>query len=230
MRKRRPWLVGIGGYLNLIALATFYVVELGGHGILSALFVMPLTGRWLFEYWFWILALGLVLTWLGNGSLPLGRWNQLVDGLQASSLEFYRSVKSELQARETPDVRFHVVQLRQGGVLTARRKHLRLSHRHFYFDLCAAPFGKDFGISWRCYRFGRFMETALLALPVLGWLLYWLIYRYTPYAEDQGLYFQTAAHRSLSVALQGLTEEQGLRALSEAEMEPILADMARRWG
>lgn len=73
----------------------------------------------------------------------------LVDGLQISSDEFYRSIEEELSAREVPGLDVTRIDFREGGALSARRDYLRLRRERFTFDVCSAPFGTSWFFSYR---------------------------------------------------------------------------------
>lgn len=101
----------------------------------------------------------------------ISRWHHSVEALSTSTLDFFSSVEDALKVKETP-VQIERIQLGEGGVLSAKRTYLRVSHERFVFDIGAAPFGKDFFFSWwlgrRIPDFGDMMGClALIALPVL---------------------------------------------------------------
>jgi hypothetical protein len=64
-----------------------------------------------------------------------------------------------LVAKEAP-VRPQRVDWSEGGLLSAKREYLRATYGRYSFDICAAPFGKDFFFSWWLTR--RRPESALL--------------------------------------------------------------------
>ena len=105
----------------------------------------------------------------------VAHWHHSVENFSTSSLEFYAAVKAELETAKAP-VRFEEIEWNEGGLLSAKRRYLRIEFNRFVFDLCAAPFGTSYFFSWWLAR--RVPDLAavygcagLLALPVALTLL-----------------------------------------------------------
>jgi hypothetical protein len=79
----------------------------------------------------------------------LSHWYILIEKLQASPLEFYQRVEQVIQERQVPHLERGHVEWHEGGVLSAKRDYLRLARHRLVFDICAAPFGTGFFVSWR---------------------------------------------------------------------------------
>lgn len=100
---------------------------------------------------------------------PISHWHHRVEAFNTSALEFYASIKAELDSMQVP-VTFSEVEWSEGGVLSAKRKYLRIEFNRFVFDICAAPFGTSFFFSWWLGKrsgnplLGCF---AILAVPVV---------------------------------------------------------------
>lgn len=78
----------------------------------------------------------------------ISHWYTLIEGLQTSALEFYKSVEDALRRRDVPDCESARVDWREGGMLSAKREYLRISRGRLAFDVCAAPFGRGYFFSW----------------------------------------------------------------------------------
>lgn len=78
----------------------------------------------------------------------ISHWHQLIGGLQASSLTFYESVEAAVVARAIPETKRIRVEHKEAGMASAKREYLRLHRGKHAFDICAAPFGNGFFISW----------------------------------------------------------------------------------
>lgn len=75
-------------------------------------------------------------------------WSTLVEGIQASPMDFYRSVEEAIDRRQIPDTSRSRVQWHEGSALSAKREYLRVNRGALNFDIGAAPFGSGFFFSW----------------------------------------------------------------------------------
>lgn len=85
---------------------------------------------------------------LASQSNVVSHWHHPVENFQTSTMEFYAAVETALQPHEIPGLSTSRVDWKEGGVISARREYLRVKRGKLAFDLCAAPFGKDFFFSW----------------------------------------------------------------------------------
>lgn len=98
----------------------------------------------------------------------LSHWYNLIENFQASPMEFYASVETAIQKREVPDCEISRVDWREGGVLSARREYLRVSRGRHNFDVCAAPFGTGFFVSWWLSSTQSSLGPLALLLLIVG--------------------------------------------------------------
>jgi len=68
--------------------------------------------------------------------------------LQLSSADFYKTLESMVKQFQYPDVTCKIEELREGGLLSAKRKYFTISWEYHKYLVCASPFGKSFFISW----------------------------------------------------------------------------------
>jgi hypothetical protein len=78
----------------------------------------------------------------------LSQWSQLIENFQASSQDFYVAFERAAAARAMPESLATRVEHKEGGIASANREYLRLQRGKYAFDLCAAPFGTGFFVSW----------------------------------------------------------------------------------
>jgi len=218
----------------------------------------------------------------------ISHWGHLFENFQTPSLAFYESVEAAVQARAVPETQPSRIEHKEGGLASAKREYLRLHRGKHAFDICAAPFGNGFLVSWwftepplrfgilytLAFLFGLLIVMniafgigaafgaaiqgvflgaffggcfAFLGVPVLLWLLGYamrlgriegestvlampLIGRVyekvfappTFYALDTALMFQEAVHNAVMQVIDCVTENKGIRALTEAERKPIM--------
>lgn len=93
----------------------------------------------------------------------ISHWYALMEGFQASAKDFYSAVEAAITKRLVPNCELSRVDWREGGVFSAEREYLRVSRGRLIFDICAAPFGDGFFISWWLAR----TESSLGALALL---------------------------------------------------------------
>ena len=78
----------------------------------------------------------------------ISHWYKLIDGLQASPKEFYASVEAEIRKCQVPVGMISRVDSKEGGIFSALREYLRVERGRHIFDICAAPYGNGFFVSW----------------------------------------------------------------------------------
>src|SRR3989344_80720 len=81
-------------------------------------------------------------------TLVMSHWSNLIENLQASPLEFYGLVECAIRNRNIPEASTSRVDWQEGGLLSAKREYLRVSRGKNIFDVCGAPFGNGFFVSW----------------------------------------------------------------------------------
>jgi hypothetical protein len=160
-------------------------------------------------------------------SVIFSHWYTLIENLQCSSISFYQSVESTIENRKVPQSNLSRVTWPEGGVFSARREYLRVKRKDLILDICAAPFGTGFFISWwlgpKPGLLGFFYS-----IPVFGVIFGYLTRPFTYYRIDTALMFQEAVNDSVQEVIEGLTKAQGLRSLSENERKPILRNFFQR--
>lgn len=115
-------------------------------------------------------------------SNPIAQWRKpteivghsafLIENFQFSSQEFYTRVEAALQQRQVPQLQTARVDWREGGVMSAGREYLRTNYERLTFDICAAPFGTGFFISfWIGERPPKLGPPAIIALCLMAFCL-----------------------------------------------------------
>lgn len=99
----------------------------------------------------------------------LSHWYAVAEGVRFSSEDFYGAVEDELASHQMPRMAKSRVEFHQGGAASDKRVYLRMARERYAFDLCAAPFGKDYFFSLRLVEKPRSWGR-LLALLMLLWI------------------------------------------------------------
>ncbi len=149
--------------------------------------------------------------------LVFSHWYHLTENLQESALTFYGAVEEAVKRRQLTDVKISRVDYREGGILSAKREYLRLQRKNLIFDICSAPFGTGFFVSWWLGEPVGFLRSLPFFRPVL-----------TYYRLDTALMFQESVSSAVMEVLDGITKAKGLRELSEAERKPLLRELFKR--
>jgi hypothetical protein len=108
----------------------------------------------------------------------ISHWHHLFEGFQVSSMAFYAALEQALEPRNIPDAGCERITYQEAGRFSAQREYLRVTRARLVFDVCAAPFGNGFFVSWWLteVRASAVVPTilALLAMGVSGpFLLRW---------------------------------------------------------
>jgi len=104
-------------------------------------------------------------------------WCTLIENLTASPAEFYRRLDRVIRDRKIPNLDQGQVAWPEGGLLSAKRIYYRLLRERIVIDICAAPFGTGFFVSWRLGEIWLRLNVAgflilLIALAAGGLALY----------------------------------------------------------
>lgn len=233
MEKYVRWVPLVAGTLVLVGLVGLYVLELRDNSIGpledAKLRQLPESLLALYEAWPLFLGWGIVLNLMFNSSTAIGHWYRVLDQRACSPLKLYEMVETGVAMREVPGRSTSRPLLRQRGVFSSRREHLRIRRDQFHFDLHATQFGRSLGVAWRCYRKTPPVQCVLLSIPVLNWALSALFFRQTTYYEDQGLFFQETVHACVTDAIQDALRKAELSELDGEAIRPIHADILKRW-
>jgi hypothetical protein len=155
----------------------------------------------------------------------LSHWHHLIEGLKESPSEVYAAIEQAVDLRRLPGIRCWRIEHREGGVFSARREYLRVRRDEYIFDICAAPFGTGFFMSW---WLGEVAEAWWAQIPLIGPILRRLFRPYTYYRMDVALMFRESVHAAVMEVLDKITTAKGLRALSELDRKPVMTDLMQR--
>ena len=140
----------------------------------------------------------------------VSHWHYSVENLSTSALDFYKEIERVLQAKQV-DVKTERVNWREGHIFSAKREYLRVTYEKYVFDICAAPFGKDYFWSWWMGTKQRLLES----LPYVGFLFKYVVKPDTYFSEDTRKMFEETVHRVVLDVVSGV--------LSSAKMSPLTA-------
>jgi hypothetical protein len=135
-----------------------------------------------------------------DDSLILSHWYTRLDTFSFSTQEFYERLCTEIARRQMPQIAMRRVALPEGNFLSSHRDYLRVTRGKFTFDLCAAPFGIDFFVSWWLVEQPGCLSGCLTAF--LPWLAIFAR-KATYWEEDTFLMFRDAVHQCVIETVEG---------------------------
>lgn len=140
----------------------------------------------------------------------LSNWSGYIPFFNASSDEFYLLVEKIIRAHDIPNATKQRVDHKEKGFFSSKREYLRIRYDDLVFDICAAPFGKDFYISWWLFEsediFRKFLKGT-----VVGDYLVHRASQVTFYQADNEAVFKGFMHNAIMEAIDSLTETTGQR-------------------
>jgi len=161
-------------------------------------------------------------------SIVLSHWYHLFEGMQESTQNFYSSLEQAINSRNLKDIKTSRIDYKEGGVFSAKREYLRVKRREHLFDICAAPYGNGFFVSWWLGEKIGFLTRILLMIPFVNLFFMRIARPFTYYKIDTALMFQESISSAVHEVIDGITKTKGLRALSELERKPILTNIFTR--
>ncbi len=155
-------------------------------------------------------------------------WNTLIDNFNFHTGEFYNLLEQELQSHGIENIRVERVSLKEGNAFSSRRLYLRVHWKSYHYDICACPFGDGFFFSWWLLYKQSIVQSFISGIPFIGFWLEKKLFPITCYKIDTATMFMTYANASVQKVIRDITEEKGMRALSEVEKKPLLNDIFKR--
>lgn len=156
------------------------------------------------------------------------RWSILIENFSFSSQEFYSLLKEELQAHSIEGIDTKFVSLKEGNAFSSSRIYLRVTWKDYDYDICGAPFGDGFFISWWLLYKIPVWQKVVIKIPFIGGWLGKTLFPVTYYKIDTASMFMTFAQSKVLEVIKTITKDSGFRGLTESERKPILQDILIR--
>jgi hypothetical protein len=157
---------------------------------------------------------------MAKPSYIISHWSTMLEGLEASPLEFFNAVELAIGDKNIPSIKLSRFVWKEGGILSAKREYLLVRRKDHVYDICGAPFGNGFFVSSWLGEQRSGVLAFLFGIPLLGRLLQSLFKPTTYYQHDTALMFQALVHSAVTEVVDSLTKAKGLRALSDDERKP----------
>lgn len=154
---------------------------------------------------------------LSSLSIIHSKWQHHFPSLQFSTQEFYSLIESRIKEENIKGVKTNRVSYSEGGLFSGKREYLRVSRGEFIFDICAAPFGKGFFVSWWHGESAGFLKDLFAKVPVIGQFLVKISSMKTFYQLDTEQMFKEVVKNCVQGALEEITSSKGVKGLTELE-------------
>jgi hypothetical protein len=142
--------------------------------------------------------------------------NHYFDKLQFSSDDFYTLVEKLLTERQMPDTKVMRTNYHEASILSNKREYLRVERKEDVFDICAAPFGTGFFVSYWHGEPKHAMRDMAMKIPYLSTVVD-SAQGTTYFKEDTASMFRACVKDSITEAIEQITTSKGVRGFSEAE-------------
>lgn len=143
-------------------------------------------------------------------------WHHIFNEPPFSAQEFFLQVETLIKEKKIPRVTLSRITYSQGSFWSPRREYLRVGFDIFVFDICAAPYGKRYFVSWWLGETGRPIRDFLANLPVVGKLF--TKRSKTFFEMDTEILFKETVKECVNTSIKHFTEVKGIRQLSEPEL------------
>jgi hypothetical protein len=105
----------------------------------------------------------------------LSNWSFLIENLQASPMSFFQCVEAAIIKRSIPETESSRVDYMEGGIASAKREYLRIKRGKLIFDVCAAPYGNGFFVSWWLSKPRPAISLIAIAGVIIGYFVFALL-------------------------------------------------------
>jgi hypothetical protein len=150
-------------------------------------------------------------------SQVLSHWNHYFPNSTMSSNNVYDEIEMLVKNQSLPEVKTERVKHKEGGMFSASREYFRVKRGDIVFDVCAAPFGKNFFISWWLYQSEGIMKSMMKNTSVGNYLEKVAASR-TFFEADEEAIFRSCIHSCVLEAIDNFTGSTGKR-LTELEKQ-----------
>lgn len=156
------------------------------------------------------------------------RWYTLINNFEYSPKEFYKHLQVELESHGITKIKIKEEYIKEGGIMSHSRIYLRVTWKDYQYDICAAKFGKGYFISWWLFYKDSIWKILVSKIPFVGRWIALKLYPITYYRTDTASMFMLYVHASLIKTIDDITNNSGIRTLTEEQRKPILNDVFLR--
>lgn len=145
----------------------------------------------------------------------LSHWHHHFDTAPFSSQEFYQGLATSISTKCMTHVTVSMTNYSQGGLLSPRRDYLQIRYKDYVFNICAAPFAKEYFVSWWLCELKDVSGDFFRRIPIIG--LLFTKRRKTFFEIDTEIMFKETISSCIKETIEQLTEAKGLRKIADTE-------------
>lgn len=112
---------------------------------------------------------------MGGSRIVISHWHHLIENFHTPPLEFYQRIGQAMDQRQVPETEMSTVNWAESGMFSAKRTYLRFRRGRNVFDICGAPFGTGFFVSWWLAAVRPSPELPSILFFVLSALLLYVV-------------------------------------------------------
>jgi hypothetical protein len=146
----------------------------------------------------------------------ISHWSHFFQDFSLSSDLFYAELEKIVKSNDMPHTTVERTKHKEGGMFSSSREYLRIKHFDLVFDVCAAPFGKNFFISWWLYETESGMRSLFKSTKVGDFLRQRAANR-TFFQADEEAMFRSCVHECILETVAKVGESKGFRQLTDTE-------------
>ena len=158
----------------------------------------------------------------------LNHWNILIHNLGYSSQEFYKKLNTELDSQKISGLKFKTSEKKTSSILSHKRLYATITYDGYVYDVCAAPFGESFFVSYWMQGTLNPMENFVSRIPFLGKRLVKLFFPVTFYRIDTSNMFHSLMHETIIELVNTISQENELETLTDQQTTPKMKNLFER--
>lgn len=154
----------------------------------------------------------------------VSHWNHMFPAFDQSSHEFYQSVEGRVGAENLKEIKTERIILSESGIFSNKREYLQVRRASHVFHICAAPYGRNFFVSWWLGEIDSGFWAWIAGIPIVGMIATRFLKPMTYFKADTAGIFQALVHGAIMETLDGWSEAKGIRPLVPDERKPVMRD------
>jgi len=160
-------------------------------------------------------------------SVVHSRWHHTFEKMQLTPKEFYAAVAEEVQKKKVSGTVINTRIFSEEGLFSSDRLYLEIKRGDQLFLVCAARFGTEHFVSWWFGEPVKFMDDFILRIPYIGKRLSEAMNSMTFFQMDTDDMFKDMVKNSVLAVVDAISNDKGIRPLSELERQPIDTPLKR---